>query len=395
MQKFSQDERKIELADWVSRQLSELQFSREFSSSPEVSAESLKVVSGDASFRRYFRLKLQADCPKVTNDLSQMQNHISSLIAVDSPPEHEDNESFVRIDALLTKAGVRVPMVFSKCFDKGFLLLEDLGDRILLPLLECAKRKGDKEYVDRIYADAIRSILFMQEGVASSQLSTFGRSQLLDEMNLFSQWFCEGLLDLSLSEQEQEMINKAFFFLADRVDLQPKIAVHRDFHSRNLLRLESAGKEAVNNLGVIDFQDAVSGPYTYDAVSLLRDCYVRWPQDDQARWSLVYFEEAQAGKAGKVLANQLNGKTQFEFSIDFDLCGLQRHLKVMGIFSRLFLRDQKPTYLKNLPLTIHYFLEVAKNHTSLSNFLSWFYEKVLPRAETRLRFLATDFIDED
>lgn len=395
MQNFSQDERKIQLADWVSQQLSELQFNRGFSSSPEVSAETFEVVSGDASFRRYFRLKLQAGCSKVASDPPLMQNHISSLIAVDSPPEHEDNESFVRIDALLTKAGVRVPRVFSKSFDKGFLLLEDLGDRLLLPLLEHAKSKGDKEYANRMYADAIRSILSLQEGVASSQLSTFGRSQLLDEMELFSQWFCEGLLGLSLSEHEQEIVNKAFFFLADRVDLQPKIAVHRDFHSRNLLRLESAGIDAVNNLGVIDFQDAVSGPYTYDAVSLLRDCYVRWPTDDQARWSLVYFEGAQAGKAGKVLANQLNGKTQLEFLIDFDLCGLQRHLKVMGIFSRLFLRDQKSTYLENLPLTIRYFLEVAKNHAPLNNFSSWFHEKILPRAEKRLKFLASDFIDED
>ena len=395
MQKFSQDERKIELADCVSRQLSELQFSREFSSSPEVSAESLKVVSGDASFRRYFRLKLQADCPKVTNDLSHMQNHISSLIAVDSPLEHEDNESFVRIDALLTKAGVRVPEVFSKSFDKGFLLLEDFGDSILLPLLARAKHNGEKEYADDMYADAIRSILSLQEGVASSQFSTFGRNQLLDEMELFSQWFCEGLLDLSLSEQERKMVNKGFSFIADAVDMQPKITVHRDFHSRNLLRLESAEKEAVSNLGVIDFQDAVSGPYTYDVVSLLRDCYVRWPKDDQARWSLSYFEGAQAGKAGKVLANQLIGKTQLEFLSDFDLCGLQRHLKVMGIFSRLFLRDQKSNYMENLPLTIRYFLEVSKNYAPLNNFSSWFYEKVLPLAETRLKFLASEFIDGD
>ena len=177
--------------------------------------------------------------------------------------------------------------------------------------------------------------------------------------------------------------------------MQPKITVHRDFHSRNLLRLESAEKEAVSNLGVIDFQDAVSGPYTYDVVSLLRDCYIRWPKDDQARWSLSYFEGAQVGKAGKVLANQLNGKTQLEFLSDFDLCGLQRHLKVMGIFSRLFLRDQKSNYMENLPLTIRYFLEVSKNYAPLNNFSSWFYEKVLPLAETRLKFLASEFIDGD
>ena len=395
MPNFSQDERKIELAGWVSQQLSELQSSRGFISSSEVSAESLEVVSGDASFRRYFRLKLEAGCAKVISDLSPMQKNISSLIAVDSPPESEDNESFVRIDALLTKAGVRVPVVFSKSFDKGFLLLEDFGDSILLPLLARAKHNGEKEYADDMYADAIRSILSLQEGVASSQLSTFGRNQLLDEMELFSQWFCEGLLDLSLSEQERKMVNKGFSFIADAVDVQPKITVHRDFHSRNLLRLESAEKEAVSNLGVIDFQDAVSGPYTYDVVSLLRDCYVRWPKDDQARWSLSYFEGAQAGKAGKVLANQLNGKTQLEFLSDFDLCGLQRHLKVMGIFSRLFLRDQKSTYMENLPLTIRYFLEVSKNYAPLNNFSSWFHETVLPLAETRLKFSASEFIDGD
>jgi aminoglycoside/choline kinase family phosphotransferase len=395
MPNFSQDERKIELAGWVSQQLSELQSSRGFISSSEVSAESLEVVSGDASFRRYFRLKLEAGCAKVISDLSPMQKNISSLIAVDSPPEYEDNESFVRIDALLTKAGVRVPVVFSKSFDKCFLLLEDFGDSILLPLLARAKHNGEKEYADDMYADAIRSILSLQEGVASSQLSTFGRNQLLDEMELFSQWFCEGLLDLSLSEQERKMVNKGFSFIADAVDMQPKITVHRDFHSRNLLRLESAEKEAVSNLGVIDFQDAVSGPYTYDVVSLLRDCYIRWPKDDQARWSLSYFEGAQVGKAGKVLANQLNGKTQLEFLSDFDLCGLQRHLKVMGIFSRLFLRDQKSNYMENLPLTIRYFLEVSKNYAPLNNFSSWFYEKVLPLAETRLKFLASEFIDGD
>ena len=395
MRNFSQDERKIELADWVSQQLSGLQSAGVFSSLSDVTAESFEAVSGDASFRRYFRLKLEGGCANATSDLVPRQNQINSLIAVDSPPEHEDNESFVRIDGLLMKAGVRVPAVFANSFDKGFLLLEDFGNSTLLPLLELAKYEGRAEFTDCMYADAIRSILLLQKGVACSQLPVFDRDQLLEEMELFSQWFCEGLLDLKLIEQEREIIQKAFLFLADSIDAQPKIAVHRDFHSRNLLHLEATEKDAVNKLGVIDFQDAVSGPYTYDAVSLLRDCYLRWPTNDQARWALLYFEGAQSGQGGKVLADQLNGKSSLEFLNDFDLCGLQRHLKVMGIFSRLFLRDQKSTYLDNLPLTIRYFLEVSKDYSPLNNFSSWFSEKILPRAETRLKFSASEFIDGD
>src|SRR6056300_550523 len=220
-------------------------------------AERLAVVSGDASFRRYFRLTL-----------SPADAQPKALIAVDSPPATEDNSAFVHIATELIAAGVRAPKVLAVEYAQGFMLLEDFGDKMLLPALKAAGEKG----ASVLYFSAFDALLALQAGLNAESLPAFDKPKLLSEMRLFSEWFCGGLLALELDAGAREVVENAFDFLADAALTQPQCAVHRDYHSRNLMLLDDG------ELGVIDFQDAVRGAYTYDLVSLLRDCYICWPR---------------------------------------------------------------------------------------------------------------------
>lgn len=314
----------------------------------------LAVVSGDASFRRYFRTHLNGQ----------------SLIAVDAPPMLEDNPRFVRIAELFQEAGVRTPEVLAQDFVQGFMLLDDLGDELYLDSLLAAQQDHNLAVADELYRKAIDTLVDLQQGIDKKRLDPYSRDELHAELTLFDEWFCSQLLGLDLSAAEEQLIQTTYRQLEDEALGQPFVAVHRDYHSRNLMIVNPGP-------GVIDFQDAVAGPYTYDLVSLLRDCYIRWPDDQVLVWTRYYHEQASA-------RGVIAGIDFTRLQRDMDLMGLQRHLKVMGIFSRLSLRDKKPRYLADIPLVIDYFLDVAAAQPELADFVDWFRQRVLPAANREL-----------
>lgn len=316
-------------------------------------ASPLQQVAGDASFRRYFRVS--------TGE--------RSIILCDSPPETEKNAEFERITRALAASGVRVPAIIQIEHERGFFALEDLGDDVLLPHLR-------EDNVDLYY----RQALGMLEQIALADpepfhLPSYDRALLSTELRLFPEWFCEGLLQVPSTAASRELFADLETVLCRSALAQPTVVVHRDFHSRNLMQLGDG------SLAAIDYQDAVLGPVTYDLVSLLRDCYVRWSPDRVKTWMLGYH---QALKQRGVPV-----PPRAEFQRDFDWMGLQRHIKVLGIFARLHLRDGKAGYLSDLPLVIRYVLEVLReypNEPALANFAQWFDDEVLPRAQRQKWF---------
>ena len=352
------DSRKAQLNDWVNGQLSRL-----LDLGP-VDIE-LTTVSGDASFRRYFRAQLAE----------------KSFIAVDAPPENENSELFVEIAGYLREAGVKSPEVFANNYSDGFLLLEDFGDSLYLPRLLALQEGGldaNSQYqVESLYKDAIRALVKMQVNVDKKRLAPYDREKLRTEMQLFEDWFCEHYLGLDLSAADHDLIANTFAFLEEAALGQAQLAVHRDYHSRNLLILDAAKFPEGSGPGIIDFQDAMAGAYSYDLVSLLRECYIRWNPDLVESLALHYFESASA-------AGIVEGVSASQFRRDFDLMGLQRNFKVMGIFTRLCIRDNKPQYLADIPLVIQYFLEVACKYEEMAPFLDWFETKVLVVAKAKL-----------
>ncbi len=352
------DIRKARLTDWVNEQLS-LQMAQQL-----IDVE-LSPVSGDASFRRYFRARLAE----------------KSFIAVDAPPENENSELFIQIAGYLREAGVRSPKVFAQSIPDGFMLLEDFGDRLYLSrLLELQANGLDSmsEYqVESLYEDAIDALLKVQLGVDKERLAPYDSEKLQAEMQLFEDWFCVRFLEIDLSPDDRKLIASSFSFLEEAALQQPQFAVHRDYHSRNLLILDESLIGEHSGPGIIDFQDAMAGAYSYDLVSLLRDCYIRWSPEFVEKLALKYLN-----LAGE--ANLIQGISPGQFLRDFDLMGLQRNFKVMGIFARLAIRDNKPQYLADIPLVIQYFLEVACKYEEMGPFLDWFETKVRPVAKTKL-----------
>jgi aminoglycoside/choline kinase family phosphotransferase len=286
-------------------------------------AGDLVTVSGDASFRRYFRLPLAE----------------GSLIAVDAPPDKENSRPFVAIARALRAHGVHVPEVVAADFDLGFMLLEDFGDTLLRPQL-------DATTVDGLYTQAMQTLLHVLacDEVPGYALPPYDRQRLIDEMSLLCDWFVPRYLGLELNTEQQAVLANAFATIADDVLAQPQVFVHRDYHSRNLMLL------ANGEIGVIDFQDAVTGPVTYDLVSLLRDAYVVWPEADVQRWVAQF--AALLRDAGRLPA-KVDAAT---FQRWFDWMGAQRHLKVVGIFARLSIRDGKHGYLEDIPCVFNYLL---------------------------------------
>lgn len=287
----------------------------------------LEVASSDASFRRYFRV----------------HQHDHSRIVMDAPPEHEDIDSFVRIAEFLSSTGTHVPRIFAKNLEQGFLLLSDLGNTSYLSAL-------NEQSADALYRAAIDEIIKMQLApTADIELASYDDEKLLAELRLFPDWFIQKHLSLTPPPE----LNAVFELLIANASEQPQYFVHRDYHSRNLML------GADNEVGVIDFQDAVIGPVTYDVVSLLRDCYIEWPQTRLDNWLDYYLEQA--------VENQLlTGDDRSEFIRWFDLMGLQRHLKVLGIFCRLNYRDGKAGYMNDLPLTLKYVLRVTARYPELA-----------------------------
>lgn len=288
---------------------------------------SLEVASSDASFRRYFRVR----------------QHEHSHIVMDAPPEHEDIVTFVTIAEFLARFDIHVPRIFAKNLEQGFLLLTDLGSTSYLSQL-------NENTADSLYQAAIDEIIKMQAAPAAEiELPAYDADKLQAEMDLFPQWF----LGKHLSLSAPDCLNDVFALLIDNAKSQPQYFVHRDYHSRNLMLGDN------NEVGVIDFQDAVIGPASYDLVSLLRDCYIEWPQSRLDWWLDYYFTQAQAH-------GLLAGVDKARFQRWFDLMGLQRHLKVLGIFCRLNYRDGKAAYMGDLPLTLRYVLQVTKRYPELA-----------------------------
>ena len=336
------DQRRDHLAHWAVNQIQQL-------TGEDLTAE-LSVVSGDASFRRYFRLA-GAD---------------SSWICVDAPPEKEDNPKFIAIARSWSEQGVHVPAVLSEDIDQGFMLLEDFGDQLLWPALHDG---ADHERVLSLYKQSIDELIRIQK-LNADELPEYDGALLRQEVSLFSDWLCERQVSLSLSADEHRLIADVTDILVDSALAQPQVVVHRDYHSRNLMLCSDGA------LGVIDFQDAVRGAVTYDLVSLLRDCYVRWPHEIVDELTAYYHEKA-----------SLTGVLDMPFdafSRAFDLMGMQRHLKAAGIFARLNIRDGKAGYLADIPNTCVYLREVAGRYYEFTDFCRWLDERFLPAMEKGL-----------
>ena len=295
-------------------------------------------ASTDASFRSYYRLRCEA--PPAGGD-----SPLPSYILMDAPPDQENCQAFITVSRQLARAGLNVPKLIATDLRQGFLLLSDLGTRDYLRVL-------DSDSAGPLYADALRALVQMQTRVDAGDLPGYDATLLNREMQLFTDWFLHRHLRLTAGKELLAILAHSFEFLSQACLEQPRVFVHRDYHSRNLMRTDAA------NPGILDYQDAVSGPISYDLVSLLRDVYIRWPQARIEHWLDQYFALACG-------AGLLDRGDRARLGRWFDLTGIQRHLKIAGIFSRLYYRDGKARYLADIPLTLSYLLEVAGRYPEL------------------------------
>jgi aminoglycoside/choline kinase family phosphotransferase len=292
----------------------------------------LTPASADASFRRYFRIESK-------------NPDFGTLIVMDAPPQYEPLDAFIKVDLLLSDAGLNVPKILEKNIVEGFLLLNDLGTKTYLAELT-------PESADHLYQDATHALVQMQLASKPNVLPSYDEVLLKRELDLFPEWYLKKHLHIQLNAQQQAQLNQSFEFIIENNLTQAKVYVHRDYHSRNLMVAEK------NNPGVIDFQDAVYGPITYDAASLWRDAYIAWPEERVIDWVIKFWEEGR--KAGLPMPDDFG-----QFYRDFEWMGLQRHLKVLGIFARLFHRDGKDGYLKDIPLVLKYAIATANRYIEL------------------------------
>ena len=292
----------------------------------------LAPASADASFRRYFRIESKnPDFP--------------TLIVMDAPPQYEPLDAFVKVDLLLENAGLNVPKILEKNIAEGFLLLTDLGNETYLAAL-------NEETADSLYQDASHALVQMQLASTPDVLPNYDEVLLQRELDLFPDWYLKKHLHIEVTELQNSQIQQAFKLIIQNNLAQAKVYVHRDYHSRNLMVTKK------KNPGVIDFQDAVYGPITYDISSLWRDAYIAWPEERVIDWVIKFWEEGR--KAGLPMTNDFG-----QFYRDFEWMGLQRHLKILGIFARLFHRDGKEGYLKDIPLVLEYAIATANRYIEL------------------------------
>jgi aminoglycoside/choline kinase family phosphotransferase len=315
---------------------------------PGPPVERVLPASADASFRRYFRVHRGG----------------ATQIAMDAPPERESLDSWLRVARILAATGVSVPPVLAVDAEQGFVLMGDLGRQHYLEAL------GQGADPEPLYADAVDALVRMQACGASeaAELPNYDRELLMHEMELFPEWFLGRHLSLSPGAGDRATIASAFEWLCDQALAQPVVLVHRDYHSRNLLVRADA------NPGIVDFQDAVQGPISYDLVSLLKDCYVVWPRASLLAWLDRY-------RAGAAAAGLDVGADRDQFLGWFDRMGLQRHLKVLGIFARLWHRDGKPGYLNDIPRTLNYVRAASGDYRELQFLHSFIDGRVLPALE--------------
>lgn len=301
----------------------------------------LEPASADASFRRYFRAR----------------GAEGTVICMDAPPDKEDIRPFIDVTHRLQLTGVHAPQLLAQNLLDGFLLLEDLGNTSYLSQL-------NPETFKDLYADALQALLHLQEADCD-HLPAYNERLLRTEMGLMPEWFLKTHLGFSDADIPHKLIQQTFEDLIESAIGQPVSFVHRDFHSRNLMITQE------HSPGIIDYQDAVIGPTTYDLVSLLRDCYIVWPQSKVEWWVDCYRKEA-------ISAGILPPVDQQTYLQWFDLMGLQRHIKVLGIFSRLNHRDGKPGYLNDLPLVLSYVLEIGSRHPETSELVEWMRSVGIP-----------------
>jgi aminoglycoside/choline kinase family phosphotransferase len=291
----------------------------------------LRPASTDASFRRYFRVVARG----------------GTHIVMDAPPEREDLQRYIAVARRLHGLGLHVPEILEQDLVQGFLLLTDLGQQVYLSALNA-------DSADRLYGDALAALVILQGGIFRDPhaLPDYDAALLHRELEIFREWYLGRHLGLRLDAGQDALLDGAFAVLVNAALEQPRVWVHRDYHSRNLMVTRE------NNPGILDFQDAVIGPATYDLVSLLRDCYIAWPRDRVEAWALGYRESA--ARAGLPV-----GAGDGQYLRWFDLMGVQRHLKAAGIFARLLHRDGKPGYLADIPRTLGYVLEVSGRYPEL------------------------------
>lgn len=303
----------------------------------------LAPLAGDASFRRYFRL--------------HCGEHVR--VVMDAPPVKESILPFLDVGKRLREAGVRVPYVYASDPILGFALLEDFGDTLFLQALQ-------SENPNTLYTGAMNTLLTIQHASTNTPpLPHFDQSFMQQELTVFREWFLENYLSLQTTKDQEQLLDDTFHTLIEEIALLPQVFIHRDYHSRNILLLAPKNQIA---LGVIDFQDAMLGPLPYDLVSLLKDCYIQWPREQVRIWIEYFYNQLQTSPFASLS----------DFVQGFDQCGLQRHLKVLGVFSRLHLRDNKSAYLRDLPLTFHYVLDCLESYDTLKPFYQFMQNEVYP-----------------
>lgn len=319
--------RTILLRDWLTRHFSQLYPDHEFA---------LEPASADASFRRYFRITLPEG---------------STRIIMDAPPDREDCRPFLKVAALFRKAGVHVPEVYADDLTQGFLLLSDLGTQTYLSVLS-------SETAPVLYRQANAALVDIQLASQPGLLPDYDHALLTRELDLFPDWYVARHLGLTLDESQQTTLRSVLEKILANNLAQPKVFVHRDYHSRNLM---ISGDDYPANPGIIDFQDAVYGPITYDLVSLYRDAYISWDEKEELDFVIRYWEMAR--KAGLPVPADFH-----DFYCDYEWMGAQRQIKVLGIFARLCYRDGKDGYLRDMPRVMAYLRRTCERYLELKPF---------------------------
>jgi len=312
----------------------------------------LRPASADASFRRYFRI--------------DRASGRGSVIVMDAPPALEDNQRFARVADMFIEMQLNVPKVLDADFELGFLILSDLGQESYLSALQARPASAE-----RLYDDALRALHKLQSAGMQhvDELPEYDEQLLQREMSLFRDWLCGRHLNLDWSNGDEHDWAECCDSLVASALSQPRVFVHRDFHSRNLMVTEE------NNPGILDFQDAVAGPLTYDLVSLLKDCYVSWPSQQVREWAQRFHTMTSDAH------NRCGEEVVFDekkFLRQFDLMGVQRHLKAAGIFSRLLHRDGKSGYMADVPRTLGYIVAIAADYPELEWLGELIRNRVLP-----------------
>ncbi len=327
---------------------------------------SWQAITGDASFRHFHRVHTDR----------------GSVIAVDAPPATENNAQYLRIARNWRRAGLPVPEVLADDLQQGFFLVGDFGDLLFAQALSSRAAQSTSRPAapvhahvrpnvhvyehattqdNQLYRSAIELLWRIQALPDDGTCPPYEVARLQMELGIFREWFLQAALGYTLNATETALLNHAEGVLLANISDQPRSCVHRDWHSRNLLVLPD------RSLGIIDFQDALTGPYVYDLVSLLRDCYLRWPDADVEAWKQHYLR----GADGRI-------QLRAEFSTDFDLTGMQRHLKAIGIFARLWRRDGRKGYLPDIPRVLGYLRDVGARHAQLHSFADWIATRIEP-----------------